>query len=162
MSCGRRDWLSIAKRTQASSEPKSASADTITRSSASARAKISGPALAAGRSRRHERHRGRRAAALPPRTAKEQCPRETSLRSWRQRAFAHGFGGVFQGFPDFGAREIRAGLQDLGFGHPGSRREKPQVLACMHGSAWRRDGAVLIRALAKNLEVKAMARPLAA
>ncbi len=36
-------------------------------------------------------------------------------------------------------------------------REQPQVLACMHGSAWRGDGAALIRALAKRLE----ARPLA-
>jgi flavorubredoxin len=41
-------------------------------------------------------------------------------------------------------------------------REKPQVLACMHGSAWRGDGAGLIRALAKSLEIKAMALPLAA
>jgi len=40
--------------------------------------------------------------------------------------------------------------------------EKPQVLACMHGSAWKGDGAALIRALAKSLEIKAMARPLAA
>ena len=40
--------------------------------------------------------------------------------------------------------------------------EKPQVLACMHGSAWKGDGAALIRALAKRLEIKAMARPLAA
>jgi len=41
-------------------------------------------------------------------------------------------------------------------------REQPQVLACMHGSAWKGDGAGLIRALAKSLEIKAMARPLAA
>jgi hypothetical protein len=37
-------------------------------------------------------------------------------------------------------------------------REQPQVLACMHGSAWRGDGAALIRALAKSLHT----RPLAA
>jgi len=30
-------------------------------------------------------------------------------------------------------------------------REQPQVLACMHGSAWRGDGAALIRALADSL-----------
>ncbi len=30
-------------------------------------------------------------------------------------------------------------------------REQPQVLACMHGSAWRGDGAQLIRALARSL-----------
>jgi len=29
--------------------------------------------------------------------------------------------------------------------------ERPAVLACMHGSAWRGDGAVLLRALAKSL-----------
>jgi flavorubredoxin len=37
-------------------------------------------------------------------------------------------------------------------------REQPQVLACMHGSAWRGDGAGLLRALAKSLGT----RPLAA
>jgi flavorubredoxin len=37
-------------------------------------------------------------------------------------------------------------------------REQPQVLACMHGSAWRGDGAALLRALAHALA----ARPLAA
>ncbi len=37
-------------------------------------------------------------------------------------------------------------------------REHPQTLACMHGSAWRGDGAGLIRALATRLG----ARPLAA
>jgi flavorubredoxin len=30
-------------------------------------------------------------------------------------------------------------------------REKPQALACMHGSAWRGDGAALLRALADEL-----------
>jgi flavorubredoxin len=30
-------------------------------------------------------------------------------------------------------------------------REQPQVLACMHGSAWRGDGATLLRALARSL-----------
>jgi flavorubredoxin len=30
-------------------------------------------------------------------------------------------------------------------------REQPQVLACMHGSAWRGDGAALLRALAREL-----------
>ncbi len=30
-------------------------------------------------------------------------------------------------------------------------REEPQVLACMHGSAWRGDGAALLRALARSL-----------
>jgi hypothetical protein len=37
-------------------------------------------------------------------------------------------------------------------------REEPRVLAVMHGSAWRGDGAGLLRALAKTLDV----RPLAA
>ena len=30
-------------------------------------------------------------------------------------------------------------------------REQPEVLACMHGSAWRGDGAALLRALARSL-----------
>jgi flavorubredoxin len=30
-------------------------------------------------------------------------------------------------------------------------REEPKTLACMHGSAWRGDGAALLRALAKSL-----------
>jgi len=30
-------------------------------------------------------------------------------------------------------------------------REEPQILACMHGSAWRGDGAALLRALARSL-----------
>lgn len=30
-------------------------------------------------------------------------------------------------------------------------REQPQILACMHGSAWRGDGAALLRALARSL-----------
>ena len=30
-------------------------------------------------------------------------------------------------------------------------REQPQLLACMHGSAWRGDGAALLRALARSL-----------
>jgi hypothetical protein len=30
-------------------------------------------------------------------------------------------------------------------------REQPDVLACMHGSAWRGDGASLLRALARSL-----------
>ena len=30
-------------------------------------------------------------------------------------------------------------------------REQPQVLACMHGSAWHGDGASLLRALARSL-----------
>jgi hypothetical protein len=30
--------------------------------------------------------------------------------------------------------------------------EKPTTLACMHGSAWRGDGAGLLRALADELE----------
>jgi flavorubredoxin len=33
--------------------------------------------------------------------------------------------------------------------------ERPEVLACMHGSAWRGDGAALLRDLAKTLERKA-------
>jgi flavorubredoxin len=33
--------------------------------------------------------------------------------------------------------------------------ERPEVLACMHGSAWRGDGATLLRALARTLERKA-------
>ncbi len=37
-------------------------------------------------------------------------------------------------------------------------REQPQVLACMHGSAWRGDGAALLRGLAQALG----ARPVAA
>jgi flavorubredoxin len=31
-------------------------------------------------------------------------------------------------------------------------REEPRVLACMHGAAWRGDGAALLRALARSLE----------
>jgi len=41
-------------------------------------------------------------------------------------------------------------------------REKPELLACMHGSAWRGDGAGLLRGLARRLEIRAMALPLAA
>jgi flavorubredoxin len=41
-------------------------------------------------------------------------------------------------------------------------RENPLTLACMHGSAWRGNGAALIRALAKSIEIRAMALPLAA
>jgi len=37
-------------------------------------------------------------------------------------------------------------------------REQPRTLACMHGSAWRGDGAALLRALARSLA----SRPLAA
>jgi len=37
-------------------------------------------------------------------------------------------------------------------------REEPQVLACMHGSAWRGSGGALLRELAKRLST----RPLAA
>ena len=33
--------------------------------------------------------------------------------------------------------------------------ERPEVLACMHGSAWRGDGAALLRDLAKTLERRA-------
>ena len=33
-------------------------------------------------------------------------------------------------------------------------RQQPQVLACMHGSAWRGDGAVLLHALAHTLGAK--------
>jgi flavorubredoxin len=36
-------------------------------------------------------------------------------------------------------------------------REQPQVLACMHGSAWRGDGAGLLRALAKSLSSRQLA-----
>jgi hypothetical protein len=36
-------------------------------------------------------------------------------------------------------------------------REQPQVLACMHGSAWRGDGAALLRALAESLEARTIA-----
>jgi len=36
-------------------------------------------------------------------------------------------------------------------------REKPQVLACMHGSAWRGDGAGLLRALARSLSQRELA-----
>ena len=35
--------------------------------------------------------------------------------------------------------------------------EQPQVLACMHGSAWRGDGAALLRALAQALGAKPVA-----
>ena len=41
-------------------------------------------------------------------------------------------------------------------------REQPQVLACMHGSAWRGDGAGLLRALAKSLATSELALALAA
>ena len=36
-------------------------------------------------------------------------------------------------------------------------REQPLVLACMHGSAWRGDGASLLRALARSLATPVMA-----
>ena len=36
-------------------------------------------------------------------------------------------------------------------GSGAAAREEPQVLACMHGSAWRGDGASLLRALARAL-----------
>jgi flavorubredoxin len=36
-------------------------------------------------------------------------------------------------------------------------REQPQVLACMHGSAWRGDGAALLRALAQALATRPLA-----
>jgi len=36
-------------------------------------------------------------------------------------------------------------------------REQPRVLACMHGSAWRGDGAGLLRALAKSLSQRELA-----
>jgi len=36
--------------------------------------------------------------------------------------------------------------------------ERPEVLACMHGSAWRGDGAALLRDLARTLERKATKR----
>jgi hypothetical protein len=39
------------------------------------------------------------------------------------------------------APQTRATLERLA-------REQPQVLACMHGSAWQGDGAALLRALA--------------
>jgi len=32
--------------------------------------------------------------------------------------------------------------------------ERPQVLACMHGSAWRGDGAALLRRLAESLSAR--------
>jgi hypothetical protein len=33
-------------------------------------------------------------------------------------------------------------------------REQPRTLACMHGSAWRGDGASLLRALARSVTAK--------
>ena len=33
-------------------------------------------------------------------------------------------------------------------------REQPHTLACMHGSAWRGDGAALLRALARSLTAR--------
>lgn len=30
--------------------------------------------------------------------------------------------------------------------------QRPQLLACMHGSAWRGDGGAMLRALARSLE----------
>ncbi len=36
-------------------------------------------------------------------------------------------------------------------------QEQPQVLACMHGSAFRGDGAALLRAPARTLEVPPLA-----
>ncbi len=36
-------------------------------------------------------------------------------------------------------------------------RERPQVLACMHGSAWRGDGAAMLRALAQALGARTVA-----
>ena len=35
-------------------------------------------------------------------------------------------------------------------------RERPETLACMHGSAWRGDGAALLRALAASLSATAV------
>jgi hypothetical protein len=32
-------------------------------------------------------------------------------------------------------------------------QDRPQVLACMHGSAWRGDGASLLRSLAASLGI---------
>jgi hypothetical protein len=37
-------------------------------------------------------------------------------------------------------------------------KENPRTLACMHGSAWRGDGARLLRALAKSLKNTSSAR----
>jgi hypothetical protein len=42
------------------------------------------------------------------------------------------------------APQTRATLERLA-------REEPRTLACMHGSAWRGDGAAALRALAKSL-----------
>jgi hypothetical protein len=36
-------------------------------------------------------------------------------------------------------------------------REKPQTLACMHGSAWRGDGAGLLQALTRSLTARELA-----
>ncbi len=41
-------------------------------------------------------------------------------------------------------------------------KEQPVTLACMHGSAWRGDGAGLLKSLARSLETRALALPLAA
>jgi hypothetical protein len=36
-------------------------------------------------------------------------------------------------------------------------REEPQVLACMHGSAWRGNGGALLRELSKRLSMRTLA-----
>jgi hypothetical protein len=36
-------------------------------------------------------------------------------------------------------------------------REEPQVLACMHGSAWRGNGAALLRELSRRIGMKPLA-----
>jgi flavorubredoxin len=59
---------------------------------------------------------------------------------------------AFRGMMDYYAHAPQTGatLERLA-------RESPQVLACMHGSAWRGDGAALLRALAAELRPDSVA-----
>lgn len=54
-----------------------------------------------------------------------------------------------------GAMDYYAHSPDTGTMLERLAAEQPQVLACMHGSAWRGDGAALLRELARTLERKA-------
>ena len=54
-----------------------------------------------------------------------------------------------------GAMDYYAHSPDTGAMLERLAAEQPQVLACMHGSAWRGDGAALLRELARTVERKA-------
>ena len=69
---------------------------------------------------------------------------ETGIGTWSREAFRRAMD-YYAHAPQTGAT-----LERLA-------REQPKVLACMHGSAWRGDGAGLLRALAKNLSARQLA-----